>query len=82
MSHTDHLLVEHGHRLQHAQVDEARLLEAGDDLDLDAPSARARSMNTARFSASRTAEVATARMVAPVDGRHLPEPHRAPRCRG
>ena len=29
------------------------------------PTSRARSMNTARFSASRTAEVATARMVAP-----------------
>ena len=29
-------LVEHGDRLQHAEVDEAGLLEAGDDLDPDA----------------------------------------------
>ena len=31
-----HALVEHRHRLQHAEVDQPRLLGAGDDLDLDA----------------------------------------------
>src|SRR5262245_42769166 len=32
----DHLAVEHGHGLEHAEEDQPRLLEAGDDLDLDA----------------------------------------------
>ena len=29
-------LVEHRHGLEHAEVDEARLLHAGDDVDVDA----------------------------------------------
>ena len=65
MSHTRTWLVEHRHGLEHAEVDEPGLLEAGDDLDLDARLARARSRNSARFSASRTARVATARIGAP-----------------
>jgi hypothetical protein len=32
----EHLPVEHRHGLEHAEVDEPRLLEAGDDLDVDA----------------------------------------------
>jgi hypothetical protein len=36
MSHTTHLVVVDRHRLQHAEVDQPGLLEAGDDLDVDA----------------------------------------------
>ena len=55
-------LVEDRQRLEHAEVDEAGLLDARDDLHLDAGLAAAtRSRNSPWFSASRTALVATAR---------------------
>ena len=74
MSHTSSLRSNTGHRLEHAEVDEAGLLEPRDHLDVDAGLVRARSMNSARFSASRTALVATARIGAPWIVGHLPEP--------
>ena len=64
MSHTRALAVEDRHGLEHAEVDQARLLEARDDLDVDALGPGPLDEG-ARFSASRTAEVATARTVAP-----------------
>ena len=57
--------VEHRKRLQHAEVDEASLLDAGDDLDVHARLVSGPARNSSWFSASRTALVATARMGAP-----------------
>ena len=55
-------LVEDRHGLEHAEVDEAGLLDAGDDLDVDRrPRRWARWTKSSWFSASRTALVATAR---------------------
>ena len=56
--------VEHGHRLEHAEVDQPGLLDAGDHLDVDAGLGWARSMNSSALTASRTALVATARTTA------------------
>ena len=67
MSISSEPLVEHRHRLQHAEVDEPGLLDAGDDLDLDAGLVAGPARGTRRGSPPRAPRsVATARIVGAV----------------